>query len=559
MFLSTCFKKFLQPRALFLGLIVFSVSAAHGRAVTYGNLSVGKFYNVSRAPHSSYPDRWANDWCSGAKLTDEDTGIAWPLDQWVGWYDEGVYSLDIILDLGKVYEVDKLRIRLSSRQQYGIEFADSVQFYTRSDTSEQWQAYGSAVTNLEESYSYQAQWVEQQAGTVNARYIKYELISPESAHMFISEIEAWGNIANSWKHVPDWGCYHGAYASNTNYWMSLGTFENQIQKQSSITLWYASMGASNFKDYLGSLWKSQYGLTYNLDYSGARLLEVGWEPQANITAEDIAGGYYDQYFETFFTESIDYANRNGNTDPVWLRPMSEMNGGWTFPPNAAAWGGDHLNFRRAWRRMFNIAEQVGTEPHHIFVWSPNGYTYSSLHMPDNYYPGDQYVDWLGISIYPQGESPYPEDILTGTAGPGSFDFYGTYGYKPIIISEGAYRLDSGIDGIEWINQWFDLPYNYPMIKALVWFYIHDSETNSLVTEPYMSLYRRRLAEPYYLTQSVAGVVDLDRDGFVNLCDYEGLAGNWGGNISNLAGDITGNNTVNIEDLLIFSEYWLKNL
>lgn len=553
-------KRSLECYILISLLLIFSAVsyAIQGPTTTYCNLSVGKFYTYNLTPNASYSDRWGNKWTDGARLTDEELGQNWPLTEWMGWFSGDAYTLEIVLDLGKVNSVDLIRLNTCSRLGYGIEYPVEVRFYYRQSSSDQWQMYGGAKDPGANTQGYSPVWIEEQGDAVDARYIKFELDGPASAHMFVSEIEVYGDYLNSWKNVPDWGCIHGAYPSNTQYYMSIGTYENVTQKPMSMALWYANMGASNFKDYLGGLWRSQYGLSYNIDYQGARYLEVGWEPEGYITAEDVASGYYDSYFETFFLESIDYSNRGGNMDPVWLRPMSEMNGGWTFVGNAAAWGGDPLNFRRAWRRMFNAAEQVGADTEHIFLWSPNGYTYNGEdHMPDKYYPGDQYVDWVGLSLYVQGTVPYPNNLMTGTAGVGSFDFYSNYSYKPMMISEGAFRPKDGVDGEEWMRQWFALPENFPMIKCMVWFYIHDADYNVLISEPYQSLCREEISDLYFLRQSVAGRVDIDGDFEVNLNDFSRMVDHWMYLSSNLDGDINGDNALDVDDLMIFAEYWLN--
>ncbi len=391
--------------------VLISASTSYaltGPATTHGNISVGKFYTWNMTPHTSYPDHWPNQWCSGAKLTDEDLGQTWPLDQWIDWLGYEAYTLEIVLDLGKVYNIDEIRIRLCSRLDYGIKLPDQIRIYTRQSTSESWQQCGTSLGPWTDSQSYNPVWIGHDNLTEQARFVKYELDGPVDSHMFISEIEVYGDIVNSWKEVPDWGTYQGAYPSSSYCYLQIRDYEAISQKQSSMALWYANMGASDFSSYLAPLWTSQYGLSLDLDYAGARYLQVGWEPEANITAQNVASGYYDSYFTTFFLESIFYSYRGGNDDPVWFRPLSEMNGGWTFPGNTAAWGGDPLNFRRAWRRMYNVAEQVGAADHHIFLWSPNGYTYNGTeHMPDKYYPGDQYVDWVGLSLYVQVQRPIP--------------------------------------------------------------------------------------------------------------------------------------------------------
>ena len=56
--------------------------------------------------------------------------------------------------------------------------------------------------------------------------------------------------------------------------------------------------------------------------------------------------------------------------PIWFRPANEMNGSWT------PYYGDPTNYVKAWRRMYNIAEQLGVTAYNVFVWSPN-----SVSMP----------------------------------------------------------------------------------------------------------------------------------------------------------------------------------
>ncbi len=73
---------------------------------------------------------------------------------------------------------------------------------------------------------------------------------------------------------------------------------------------------------------------------------------------------------------------------VLWRPYHEMNGGWF-------WWGAKANFTDLWKGMFNRF----TKYHHlnnlIWVWSPN---ISQSGMTD-YYPGDEYVDIVGLDGY----------------------------------------------------------------------------------------------------------------------------------------------------------------
>ncbi len=249
-------------------------------------------------------------------------------------------------------------------------------------------------------------------------------------------------------------------------------------------LWYQEMNPSyagaDF-DGLEILWDNpgahlkdeRYG---GEGYVGSRYLTLGWLPSGTNVVDDIARGNlyptsgtkFDQHFKNWFTDSIDTSVRGGNTDPIWIRPMNEFNGTWTW----STYGGDPLNFKRAWRRMYNIAERIGATDNHIFLWSPAGVgSTSSAHDPADYYPGDQYVDWVGLSMY-SNYGYYPVQQLTGASGSGGCDFQGDYGdHKPLMISEGAveYNWSSSSNRVTWIDDWFDTRWEVPELRSAVWF------------------------------------------------------------------------------------------
>ncbi|WP_235022079.1 glycoside hydrolase family 26 protein [Rathayibacter sp. VKM Ac-2754] len=172
------------------------------------------------------------------------------------------------------------------------------------------------------------------------------------------------------------------------------------------------------------------------------------------------------------------ASVNETGVPVIVRFAHEMNGSWY------AWGQQPVAYVAAFRR---VAEAVhGDAPGTAMMWAPNnadGYPFEGgasaaqpgtadfalldttgdgvLSLDDDpyapYYPGDDAVDWVGMSLYhwgsahPWGENEMPEEgkfaaQLTGTyngaagdetAAP---DFYQTYGVdhgKPVAIPETA--------------------------------------------------------------------------------------------------------------------------
>ncbi len=143
------------------------------------------------------------------------------------------------------------------------------------------------------------------------------------------------------------------------------------------------------------------------------------------------------------------------------------------------------------------------------VWSPNFY-------PDNiiseYYPGDEYVDYVGISSYKHYQ-PSTDPLGQGIDRSRWSDQLDTicslYGHKkPIIISEGgaSYRDHAtGSDITAFASeQLYDfltyLPIKYPAVKAM---FIFDSDdTNFHLTlsknSEYLSAYKRGISSNLYL-------------------------------------------------------------
>jgi len=81
----------------------------------------------------------------------------------------------------------------------------------------------------------------------------------------------------------------------------------------------------------------------------------------------------------------------------------------------------------------------------------------------NYYPGDEYVDWVGIDLY-DFEGQNPRDSIQ--------PFYDEYAArKPIILAETAGHYSGAVnaDKERYTRQLFDaMETQFPRIKAFVW-------------------------------------------------------------------------------------------
>ncbi|AWB46875.1 copper amine oxidase [Paenibacillus sp. CAA11] len=199
--------------------------------------------------------------------------------------------------------------------------------------------------------------------------------------------------------------------------------------------------------------------------------------------------------------------------PVFLRFASEMNGTWTN------YSQDPVKYKEKWKLVDKIMKEEA--PNVAMVWTV-------LAMPeehiDNFYPGDEYVDWVGVNIYSvkyhnnhkyeKADFEDPLDLLNYV--------YSRYSAtKPIQISEfGATHFtttDNKQDNafaIKNINRFYaELPTKYPRVKAVYYFDVNNiAEYNearrindySVTTEPeIVKAYGEAISNPFFLSKREA--------------------------------------------------------
>jgi hypothetical protein len=188
--------------------------------------------------------------------------------------------------------------------------------------------------------------------------------------------------------------------------------------------------------------------------------------------------------------------------PVFLRWCWEMNGEWS------GCGGDRNNdpgktngpakFVAAWRHIHNIFQNVGAT-NTTWVWSPNDRDVpsDSWNHWTRYYPGDAYVDWVGIDGYNWGNT---QSWSSWSSFSSLFaNVYRDYaGRKPIIIAETA-SAEQGGSKPSWITSAASqLKKQFPGIAALVWFDVNkeaDWRPNS--SQPSFKAFRQMAHDPYF--------------------------------------------------------------
>jgi len=112
----------------------------------------------------------------------------------------------------------------------------------------------------------------------------------------------------------------------------------------------------------------------------------------------------------------------------------------------------------------------------LWVWCPNYASWPAEDWNDynNYYPGDEYVDWIGVDGYNWGQSSLNSNHEWDSFDSLFADFFADvssrYPGKPQMIAEFACVEDDGGSKAAWISDAYSrMIASYPNLRAVVWF------------------------------------------------------------------------------------------
>ena len=155
--------------------------------------------------------------------------------------------------------------------------------------------------------------------------------------------------------------------------------------------------------------------------------------------------------------------------PIFLRWASEMNGPWT------KYSGDAALYREKFALISKIMKEEA--PNVAMVWTPFS---EPQHLIEQYYPGDEWVDWVGLNVYSvyvhNGDPNQPawqKDPVTALRF--LYDRYSAR--KPVHISEYAATIQCKGTGkqtvdfaIEKMKRFYiALSKEFPRVKSVNWF------------------------------------------------------------------------------------------
>ncbi len=165
------------------------------------------------------------------------------------------------------------------------------------------------------------------------------------------------------------------------------------------------------------------------------------------------------FFSSLVTE-------DGVKVPILLRPWHEHTGSWFW------WGQDNCTteeYKELWIFTYNYFQEQGVN-NLLYAYSPDSHGPGDIYMER--YPGDEYVDLLGLDIYHRdnedGIETYQNKLNTILT---FLTEEGEKRNKPIAVSE------TGLETITIANWWTEVLYpaieKYPISYVLLWRNAHD--------------------------------------------------------------------------------------
>ncbi len=239
----------------------------------------------------------------------------------------------------------------------------------------------------------------------------------------------------------------------------LTSFERDAGKPVSLYVYYKSFGFDpDFEPAAADAVRS-HGATPMITWEP-------WDPstgsasQPDYSLSRIAAGAHDALISRWASQMAAYGQ------PVWLRFAHEMNGNW-YPWGAGVNGNSPSQYVAAWRHVHDIFVAAGAT-NVTWVWSPN-VVMDGTPALSSLYPGDSYVDWVGVDGYNWGATASwsswqtPDQVFGATLAALT-----QISSRPVVIAESA-TTEVGGNKAQWIQQFFSMLGANPRVKAFVWF------------------------------------------------------------------------------------------
>lgn len=294
--------------------------------------------------------------------------------------------------------------------------------------------------------------------------------------------------------IPANGCYFSAYLEQDQK-----AFETLVEKEIAVGMFYIDMNAADFPT-----------ATCEKYAANGTIPHLSWEPFGDANSnQKIIDGTRDAYIRKWAQQAKKWGK------PLFIRWGLEMNGNW-YP-----WDGEHSGgaataafgdpakpdgperFAAAYRHIHDLFRAEGVD-NVSWVFAPNivSEPNAAWNKIENYYPGKDYVDWLGMDGYNWGNTNGGSWESFDQVFKGPYATIAALGDQPVMIAEFA-SAESGGNKSAWLADAFaKIKTGYPRMKAVTWFNI-NKETDWRVNSSDATLqgFRKAVSDPYFLSAS----------------------------------------------------------
>jgi beta-mannanase len=241
-------------------------------------------------------------------------------------------------------------------------------------------------------------------------------------------------------------------------------FIELVGRPPAILMWYQGWGAE------------EEGRRFRPDlldraYELGALPMVTWEPwdyrrgrdQPEFALRNIIAGNFDPYIRAWAQASRAYGRL------YLLRFAHEMNTQ-AYPWGCGVGGNRPQDYILAWRHVREIFAAEGAT-NVRWVWAPN-VEFPGTCPLEELFPGDEWVDWVGLDGYNGGSAlPWGGWLTFSEVFGPTYRRLAALSDRPMVVTETA-SAEAGGNKAAWVRSAFfsEIPLNFPRIRAVIWFH-----------------------------------------------------------------------------------------
>lgn len=259
----------------------------------------------------------------------------------------------------------------------------------------------------------------------------------------------------------------GLYEPNTNYTKGSESYDYNKISWYEEKFNYSFPVIVNYSEFENTTKHPNLDKRLNQAWEQKKVLELTLQTnnstQGNMVYR-VLQGEYDSFLNNYAKTIADFDH------PVLFRLGNEMNGDWC-PYSGYNTSRDPEVFVDFYRYIYGIFQQQGVD-NVIWVWNPNDKSFPDFKWNSsyNYYPGDEFVDVVGMTAYNTGTyySRVGEKWMSfKELYENTYNEYSQHFGQPLMITEFA-SASTGGNKSQWVRDMFAKIQTYNKIKLAVW-------------------------------------------------------------------------------------------